>query len=108
MAPPLLIVSSSGWAWTNSSRRSASGSTMTITLGAASLGGLALPRMHDLNALGEVARRRMSLATVIQLGILDRTDVLRLEAPSTKPAPRGRVGRAGNVTAEHDAFLLSP
>src|SRR5215218_1927136 len=104
---PLLIVSSSGWAWTKRARREA------ITLRSCRIA--PRPRRStlyvdrdDSAGLGEVAGGRVALAVVDQRRRLQGADLLRLPAAGPEPAARGRVGRAGDVALQQDPVLLPP
>ena len=57
---------------------------------------------EDLGFFGEVAGDGVALATVDQLGLLLRADVLRLPAAGAEPAARRRVRRRRHVALEHD------
>src|SRR4029450_7281150 len=110
---PLLIVSSSGCAWTNMSRRAGRDVTSEFTAPLYAVPNVRSGALHtreissrdDHPRLGEVAGRimcRFTIGTLDQQGFLNAADFLRLPAAGMEPARRRRVGRARYVTGQHD------
>src|SRR6266540_459657 len=65
------------------------------------------PLRDELQWLGEVARRRVAVAAVDQLGLFGGADVLGLEAARAETAAARRADRARDVAAEHDVLALA-
>src|SRR5512133_869579 len=112
---PLLIVSSSGCAWTNMSRRAGRDVTSEFTAPPYAVLNVRSGALHtreissrdDHPRLSEVTGRimcRFTIGTLDQQGFLNAADFLRFPAAGMEPARRRRVGWARHITGQHYLF----